>query len=167
VLHAFTDRFDARFAEGTRAKLGLAEDPGDDGALIADALAILAPQGVDFTSFFRALASTARGLRSGARDLFTDRAPFDAWAVRWQAELDRDPRDPQAIAAAMDRVNPLYIPRNHVVEAALAAATAGDLDPFHRLLDAVGAPFDERPGLTAYAEPAPESFGRYVTYCGT
>jgi uncharacterized protein YdiU (UPF0061 family) len=167
VLHAFTDRFDARFAEGMRAKLGLAEDPGDDGALVADVLAALQPQGVDFTSFFRALAATVRGERSGARDLFADRAPFDAWAARWSAELVREGRDPQVVAAAMDRVNPVYIPRNHLVEEALTAATSGDLEPFHRLLDVIGAPFDERPGLEAYAEPAPESFGRYVTYCGT
>ena len=70
-------------------------------------------------------------------------------------------------AAAMDRVNPIYIPRNHLVEEALDAATAGDLAPFSRLLDAVTQPFDERPGFERYAEPAPDSFGRYRTYCGT
>ncbi|MFN8203878.1 MAG: YdiU family protein [Solirubrobacteraceae bacterium] len=167
VLHAFMDRFDARFAAGMHAKLGLAGDPGDDGALIADVLGLMQAQGVDFTAFFRALAATLRRERSGARDLFTDRAPFDAWAARWRAEIDRDARDPAAVAAAMDGVNPVYIPRNHLVEEALAAATAGDMSPFDRLLDAVTGPFDERPGLERYAEPAPESFGRYVTYCGT
>jgi uncharacterized protein YdiU (UPF0061 family) len=67
----------------------------------------------------------------------------------------------------MDRVNPLYIARNHKVEEALAAATAGNLEPFHRLLDVVRAPFDERPGLDSYAAPAPSSFGSYQTFCGT
>ena len=67
----------------------------------------------------------------------------------------------------MDRVNPVYIPRNHQVEEALAAATAGDLEPFERLLDVLARPFDERPGLEAYAEPAPSSFGPYRTFCGT
>ena len=71
------------------------------------------------------------------------------------------------VAAAMDRVNPIYIPRNHLVEEALAAATAGDLEPFDRLLDVLASPFDERPGLEAYAAPAPASFGRYRTFCGT
>ena len=54
----------------------------------------------------------------------------------------------------MDRVNPVYIPRNHLVEEALAAATDGDLEPLERLLDAVTQPFDERPGLERYAAPA-------------
>jgi uncharacterized protein YdiU (UPF0061 family) len=67
----------------------------------------------------------------------------------------------------MDRTNPLYIPRNHLVEEALDAATAGDLEPVRRLTDVVRRPFDERPGLERYATPAPEDFGRYVTYCGT
>jgi serine/tyrosine/threonine adenylyltransferase len=167
VLNAFTDRFDASFAEGARAKIGLTEDPGDDGALIADLLSVMRAQGVDFTSFFRALSATLRGGPSPARDLFTDRAPFDAWSERWHAELAREGRDHETTAAAMDRVNPVYVPRNHLVEEALAAATAGDMDPFGRLLEAVSRPFDEREGLERYAEPAPDSFGKYVTYCGT
>ena len=67
----------------------------------------------------------------------------------------------------MDRVNPLYIARNHLVEEALAAATAGDLEPFDRLVDVLARPFEERPGLEAYAEPAPPTFGPYRTFCGT
>ena len=67
----------------------------------------------------------------------------------------------------MDRVNPVYIPRNHLVEEALAAATEGDLGPVERLLEAVAAPFEERPGLERYAAAAPQDFGVYRTFCGT
>jgi uncharacterized protein YdiU (UPF0061 family) len=67
----------------------------------------------------------------------------------------------------MDRVNPVYIPRNHQMEEALAAASAGDLGPLRRLLDVLAQPFDERPGLESYAAPAPPSFGAYRTFCGT
>jgi uncharacterized protein YdiU (UPF0061 family) len=67
----------------------------------------------------------------------------------------------------MDRLNPVYIPRNHHVEEALAAATADDLQPLRRLLDVLAQPFDERPGLEPYAAPAPPSFGAYRTFCGT
>lgn len=63
--------------------------------------------------------------------------------------------------------NPLYIPRNHLVEEALTAATAGDLEPLGILLGAVTDPFTERPGLSRYAQPAPADFGVYTTYCGT
>jgi uncharacterized protein YdiU (UPF0061 family) len=91
--------------------------------------------------------------------MFLDLAAFDAWADRWRA-LGPD-------ADAMDRVNPVYVPRNHLVEEALAAATAGDLAPFERLVEVVSEPYDVRPGLERYAEPAPESFGAYQTFCGT
>ncbi len=68
----------------------------------------------------------------------------------------------------MDRVNPVYVPRNARVEEALSAATAGDLAPVGRLLEAVTRPFDERSGLEPYAEPAPAGFaGTYRTFCGT
>ncbi len=70
-------------------------------------------------------------------------------------------------ADLMDRVNPVYIPRNHLVEQALAAATEGDLDPLDQLLGAVAAPYQERPGLQRYAAAAPTDFGPYQTFCGT
>ena len=102
-----------------------------------------------------------------ARSLFAESSAFNAWEGRWREQLAHERSDATQTAAAMDRVNPVYIPRNHQVEAALAAATAGDLEPFERLLDAVTHPFDERPGLEAYAAPAPLSWGAYQTFCGT
>ncbi|MGJ3508147.1 protein adenylyltransferase SelO [Enemella sp. A6] len=64
--------------------------------------------------------------------------------------------------------NPIYIPRNHLVEEALAAAAEGNYEPFEQLLALVRDPFTERPGMERYAEPAPADFtSRYVTYCGT
>jgi uncharacterized protein YdiU (UPF0061 family) len=67
----------------------------------------------------------------------------------------------------MDRVNPVYVPRNHRVEEALAAATGGDLGPFRTLLDVVSDPYTPRPGMEDYAGPGPDSGVPYVTYCGT
>ena len=58
------------------------------------------------------------------------------------------------------------MPRNALVEEALTAATEGDLDPVHRLLDAVTRPYDERPGLERYAAPPLEDLP-YRTFCGT
>jgi uncharacterized protein YdiU (UPF0061 family) len=167
VLQSFADRHDEYWAQGMRAKLGLAEGRPDDRALIDDLLALLHDQRVDFTSCFRALSSSLLGDAARARSLFAEPSAFDAWWDRWRARLSFQASDPQATASAMDRINPIYIPRNHHVEEALAAATAGDLRPFSRLLDVVAQPFDERPGLDPYAAPAPPSFGAYRTFCGT
>jgi serine/tyrosine/threonine adenylyltransferase len=67
----------------------------------------------------------------------------------------------------MDRVSPIYIPRNHRVEEALAEATGGEMGPFRRLVDVISRPFDERPGLEDYVGPALAGGSPYVTYCGT
>jgi uncharacterized protein YdiU (UPF0061 family) len=162
ALKGFRPRYSAAWAAGMRAKLGLPEGLDDEvtTALADDLLELLQAGHVDHTSFFRALGSAARGDVDPARNLVLDLAGFDAWAQRWRA-LAPD-------GAAMDRVNPIYIPRNHLVEESLDAATAGDLGPLGRLLVAVTRPFEPREGLEGYAAPAPEEFGAaYRTFCGT
>jgi uncharacterized protein YdiU (UPF0061 family) len=167
VLQSFADRYNGYWLEGMRAKLGLGDPRLGDRELVDDLLALLRAHHVDFTQSFRALSSSLRGEAEAARALFLEPSDFDAWAVRWRARLWSQTHDPDAIATAMDGVNPVYIPRNHLVEEALAAATDDDLGPFRRLVDVLAQPFDERPGLEPYASPAPSSFGPYRTFCGT
>ena len=168
VLQSFPERYERAWLHGMRAKLGFADGAPEDRELIEDGLAILESQQVDFTSFFRALSAAVRGDPEPARALFSEPAAFDAWAERWRERLAVEAADPAAVAEAMDAVNPIYIPRNHKVEEALNAATGGDLAPFERLVDVVARPFGERPGLEAYATPAPASFtDEYCTFCGT
>nr|WP_300052292.1 YdiU family protein [uncultured Nocardioides sp.] len=161
ALGAFRDLYSAAWSAGMRAKLGLPADvdASEASSLVTDLVALVQADHVDHTSFFRGLGAAARGDAEPARGMFLDLAGFDAWTARWLA-LGPD-------ADAMDRTNPVYVPRNHLVEEALAAATDGDLTPLDRLLEAVSAPYDERPGLERYAEPAPDSFGAYTTFCGT
>ncbi|AKT51000.1 protein adenylyltransferase SelO [Arsenicicoccus sp. oral taxon 190] len=155
VLETFPDHYERALVGGFSRKLGL---PSPDRELVAEALAILQADRVDQTRFFRALGS------GGARELVTDTARFDAWAARWEAAL---PGGRAAVAAQLEQVNPVYVPRNHVVEQALTAATAGDLGPYQRLVDALTSPYAERPGLDDLARPAPADAPRHVTFCGT
>jgi uncharacterized protein YdiU (UPF0061 family) len=154
-LEDFPRQYGAAWTSGMREKLGLPESVDDKvvAELADDLLEHLDRDHVDYTSFFRGLAArTARG--------DAEPAAFDGWVARWRA-LNPD-------ADVMDRVNPVYTPRNHLVEEALAAASAGDLGPLGQLLAAVTSPFTERPGFERYAEPAPADFGRcYQTFCGT
>jgi uncharacterized protein YdiU (UPF0061 family) len=164
VLQTFPARFHAVYDAGVRAKLGLGDEREGDGELANDLLRLMREQGVDHTSLFRALSWAARGDALPARWQFAEPTAFDAWAVRWQERLGDD-RD--AIAATMDAVNPVYIPRNHLVEEALAAATVGDLAPFEQLGAVLAAPFSEVGGRERYAAPAPSGSGPYQTFCGT
>jgi uncharacterized protein YdiU (UPF0061 family) len=160
-LGRFQPLYEQAFSAGLRAKLGLAPDLAETVAapLLDDVIALLAGARADHTLFFRRLGQAARGNADPVRELFPEPSALDGWLSRWQ-ELRPD-------AAAMDRVNPCYIPRNHLVEEALRAATLHDLEPVRRLLAVVSDPFEERLGLERYAEPAPEDFGTYRTFCGT
>lgn len=161
VLGGFRGQYSQAWSGGMKAKLGLSGDADSDAAsaLVDGAIAILKDGPVDYTLFFRNLGKAARGDLRPVRGMVLDLEAFDAWAERWQA-LGPD-------AELMDSVNPAYVPRNHLVEEALSAATDGNLAPLQQLLEAVGSPFAERPGLERYAEGAPEDFGTYMTFCGT
>jgi protein adenylyltransferase len=160
TLDGFRLEYVAAWSRGMRAKLGLWAVNDDTAApLVAELLEQLEASRADHTSFYRRLGLAARGDPGPVRGLFVDPAAFHEWVARWR-RLDPD-------ADAMDRVNPVYIPRNHLVEEALASATEADLGPLSQLLAAVTAPFDERPGLERYAQPAPADFGSYRTFCGT
>ncbi|GAA4120806.1 YdiU family protein [Nocardioides fonticola] len=160
ALQGFGTTYSSALRAGYRAKLGLAAaDPEAADAVIEPLLDLMAAARVDHTSFWRRLADAARGDAEPARGLVLDLEAFDAWLATWRA-LGPD-------AAAMDAVNPVYIPRNHLVEEALAAAeTDADLAPLHRLLDAVRSPYAARDGFERYAEPDPAA-APYTTYCGT
>ena len=168
ALGRFPDSFEDSWLSGMREKLGMSTQTSDDRALIDDLLRLLQSQRVDYTKSFRALADTLRGDAEPLRSLFEDQAALDGWSTRWRARVDAEKRDSLETANAMDSVNPLYIPRNHLTEEALLAATDGDLDPFHELLNLVTRPFVKQLGSERYTEPASESQNKnFQTYCGT
>lgn len=158
ALGTYREHYSEAWVSGMRTKLGLAASVTDEAVapLATELLNLLHENRVDVTSFFRALSTHARG---GDRPAVLEVEAIGEWAARW-LELLPDPE-------AMDRVNPVYIPRNHLVEEALEAATAGDLAPFDALVEVIRRPFDERPGLERYASGAPDGSGPYVTFCGT
>jgi uncharacterized protein YdiU (UPF0061 family) len=168
VLVSFTDRFRLHWQAGMRAKLGLVSVADGDQQLFDDLLDTMRVHKVDYTSLFRALASIPSRGDEQLCSIVDDADAFQPWIDRWQARLAGEGRPSEVVAAAMEAVDPVYVPRNHLVEEALDAATAGDLEPFERLLAVVTDPFRVRPGLERYAEPAPASFSRYYqTFCGT
>ncbi|OLT23987.1 hypothetical protein BJF81_09130 [Ornithinimicrobium sp. CNJ-824] len=161
AVEAFVPAYGASWSTGMRAKLGLPAQvtAADADSLTEELLVLLQEHRVDHTSFFRSLGAVARGDTDATRRAGADPAAFEAWFRRWL------PLQPDA--ASMDRVNPVHIPRNHLVEEALDAAVEGDLTPVDRLLEAVTDPYVERPSLERYAGPAPADLGPYVTFCGT
>jgi uncharacterized protein YdiU (UPF0061 family) len=169
VLDAFPARFEQLWLEGMRAKIGLATEDGDDRELLQGLLDVMHAGRADYTLTFRRLCEAAADppQDAGVRELFAQPAAFDAWAARWRMRLARDPRSPAERARAMRSVNPLFIPRNHRVEQAIAAGLSDDFEPFARLSAVLARPFDEQPEHADYALPPRGEERVLQTFCGT
>jgi uncharacterized protein YdiU (UPF0061 family) len=173
-------RFPAAFAAAhlrvLRAKLGLAADDADelaavtDRALADDLLGRLAENQVDFTLFFRRLCASAADPAADAAivPMFAEPTAFVTWAAAWRRRLALEPATPETRATSMKRANPAFIPRNHRVEEAIAAAVRrNDFKPFDVLADVLATPYDDQPDFAYLADPpGPEQRG-YRTFCGT
>ncbi|WP_428395001.1 protein adenylyltransferase SelO [Lichenicoccus sp.] len=171
ALDAFAPAFGAAWLAGMRRKLGLEIEAPGDVDLVQSLLALMAGNAADFTLTFRRLADAAAfGAEQDepVRALFIDPTAFDAWAVQWRARLGEEGGRSEARAQAMRAVNPAFIARNHRVQAALAAVENGfDLAPLEELLGVLARPYEDQPGMEAYAAPPrPEEVVR-ATFCGT
>jgi len=167
VIEGFIGRYTEIWLDGMRAKIGLASAEKGDADLINDLFTAMEGQEVDYTRFFRALAQAALAHPAPVTDMFKDKSAISAWLAAWAERLMRDPQDPAERATAMNKTNPIYIPRNHLVEEALTAAETGDMAPFNALLEVLSDPCTKRDGLDKYALPAPSEFGPFKTFCGT
>jgi uncharacterized protein YdiU (UPF0061 family) len=168
AIGRFAPVFEGFWMTGLREKIGLSGEAPEDRQLIHDLLGMLQENRVDFTAFFRQLADAIADLpEAPVRGLFADQAAFDGWAAAWRARLAQESLDPGERAAAMRRKNPVYIPRNHLVEAALSAAIDGDLQPFNALLEVLQHPYEDQPGFARYGEPPVAGNAPYITFCGT
>jgi len=165
VLGVYGPRFHAEYAGLLRRKIGLSEAREGDDDLAQDLLKSMMGNNADFTLTFRRLGE---GDGSVAREQFMDPAAFDAWHRRWLERLATDGVPPEVRRAAMRAINPAFIPRNHLVEAALnAAIERGDFEPFEEMLGVLSRPYDDQPGMERYMEPPLESERVRQTFCGT
>ena len=154
AVDAFPARFQAAWLTEMRAKLGLEGAEDGDADLIAKLLTLMAEAEADFTLTFRGLAD------GSARTQFPDPEGYDAWNLAWQARGGSG-------STTLNRINPIYIPRNHRVEAAIAAGLSGDFSPFEDLVAVLANPFDECAEHAAYALPAQPEERVFQTFCGT
>ncbi|TDV17302.1 protein adenylyltransferase SelO [Paraburkholderia caballeronis] len=159
VLERFKERFAPALEARMRAKLGLELARDGDDALANRLLEVMHANRADFTLTFRHLAKLSKHDASAdapVRDLFLDRAAFDAWANDYRARLSEETRGDDARAAAMNRVNPKYVLRNHLAQTAIERAAQKDFSEVERLARVLRRPFDEQPEYEAYAGLPPD-----------
>lgn len=170
ALSRFPERFEVPFHAGLVRKLGLASEREGDVALARDLLSIMAANQADFTLTFRSLGEAAADGEGEAAfcALFADPSAIDGWLARWRQRLSEEPQDGDVRRSAMHAVNPIYIPRNHRVEAVIVAATERqDYAPFEDLLTVLRAPYENRPEFAHYALPPQPEERVLETFCGT
>jgi uncharacterized protein YdiU (UPF0061 family) len=138
--------------------------------LVGDLFGRLASNGVDYTVFFRRLCEAAAGPEKDAEIAAMFGAPgaFHDWVQRWRRRLTKEGGTAEARGRAMRLANPAFIPRNHRIEAMIAAAVErADFAPFETLVRVLGKPYDDQPEFAHLAEPPrPEERVR-ETFCGT
>ncbi|MGK7867720.1 protein adenylyltransferase SelO [Falsiroseomonas sp. E2-1-a20] len=160
ALMEFGPIFQSAWLAGMRGKFGFGAVQEDDPALIQDLLSRMAANEADFTLTFRALSTDP----AAARALFADPAAFDGFATAWSARRAQGALDP----AAMQATNPAFIPRNHLVEEAIAAAvTRDDFTVFDTLVEVLSRPFEDQPDHPRHALPPKPEERVLQTFCGT
>ncbi|MBO6754347.1 MULTISPECIES: protein adenylyltransferase SelO [Spongiibacter] len=171
-LNAFTSQFFSAYRQHMASKLGLSHADEADEQRYQAFLQLLQDHDGDFTLSFRALRDRAAQIggltvNDAIDELFTLPAAFDDWFADWQQRLDQDSMSASERDSIMRRANPVFIPRNHQVEAAIAAAYQGDMEGFITLNRVLSQPFEYRPEWRDYALPAKDEERVDQTFCGT
>ena len=167
VLDEYEAVFTRAFHDRMGAKLGLAAWRPADEPLLDDLLKLMDANQADFTLSWRRLADAVRGQRSAFEDLFIDRASAAAWLDRLLARHQEDGRPAQDVADAMNRVNPLYVLRNHLAEEAIRAAKTGDVSEIDTLMTLLRNPYVAQAGYERYAGLPPDWAGSLEVSCSS
>ena len=157
ILRKFPDLYMGYWQELFCKKIGFISVTPHAVNLVNDLLKIMHAEQADFTATFRALSAGT-----------LDSSSFKDWELRWEAELAAIGCDIKEARQLMLQVNPVVIPRNHVVASTIDEVEAtGNINPFLDLLKVIEMPFSEEHSHHPLALPRPEGTARTVTYCGT
>lgn len=158
ALQLYAPLYRQHWLKGMGHKLGLITLQDEDEALVNDLLTLMEGLKMDFTNTFAALTTGEIPAKPG----------FNDWWNRWQQRLAHQPQSMAESRELMEKSNPAVIPRNHLVEAALAeAVNKNDLSPFYRLLEVLSNPYDHERDNAPYTQAPPGSSQPYRTFCGT
>jgi len=159
-LEQYQPAYVEAFSQLMRNKLGFTQQRDEDQTIMQTLLDLMATDKVDYTILFRLLAGFSTKetqYNANLRDMFIQRDRFDDWAVNYAARLKHEPTTDAQRATAMKKVNPKYILRNYMAEAAIRKAEDDkDYSEIDRLLSLLRKPFDEQPEHEQYAGLPPD-----------
>ena len=160
VINSFERKYEKKWLNMMRNKLGLSGEDEKDKTLILDLLTWMHQKKVDYTNTFCHLME----IKTQKEKKF-DNPDFQNWKKRWRKRLFVN-NTPKKYDRLMRSVNPIVIPRNHKVEEALNEADQNNLEPLNKLLEVLSKPYLEKKGIFDYQVPS-ISNKKYQTFCGT
>jgi uncharacterized protein YdiU (UPF0061 family) len=170
ALGVYEPEFASTIDQLLHAKLGLELFQDHDRLLFEAMFSLMHDNHVDFTQFFRKLGQLQHAHPehdAPLRDLFIERAAFDAWALRYRDRLGLEGRGDGARRRAMDLVNPKYVLRNYLAQVAIDKAQDKDFSEIAKLLKILENPFDEQPDNEAYAALPPDWASHLEVSCSS
>ena len=170
IVNRYPGLFEARYYALMRGKLGFEAERHDDAALVTEMFGLMEANRIDYTRWFRALATVRRSAAAAPESIRAtvhDLPRLDAWIQRYGERLGAESRDDAERAIAMNRVNPKYVLRNYLAQRAIERAVARDWSEIERLQRLLATPFDDHPDLAAYAEGPPADERHIVVSCSS
>ena len=161
IINSFEKKYEEKWLNMMRDKLGLFGIDEKDKFLILDLLTWMHQKKADYTNTFCHLMN----LEIKKDKIYKDN-DFQNWKKRWQERLKINNNNPEKYIKLMKSVNPLVIPRNHRVEESLNEANKGNINPFNQLLEILKKPYIEQKNISDYQIPSVSS-EKYQTFCGT
>ena len=162
IINSFGKIYKKIFLEMMRKKLGLLGENDNDEKLINNLLSLMYKHKADYTNTFCSLMN-----KYTQKNNMFDNKEFVDWYKQWKKRSLENNNSPEKSLKIMRSVNPLIIPRNHMVEKALESAIKNDLNPLNDFLKVLTKPYDEEPKNKDYQIPAPLGEKKYQTFCGT
>ncbi len=162
VLNEFSNIYKANWLTMMRQKLGILGKKTEDEKLIIELLSWMYQSKADYTNTFCYLMGEYE-----KKNKIYDEPQFVSWKQKWENRIKLNDNLKESSLKIMRKVNPLIIPRNHLVEEALKSSTEmNDLSKVNELLKNLLKPYERFSETTMY-QSTPLHEENYVTYCGT
>ena len=171
IVAKYPELFREAYLVGFRKKLGLRKQLDADEILGQELLQEMAAEGLDYTETFRHLTSYhgSNGARvAAAQHFFGVSKGLKDWIARWSRRLEEDWVGSHGWETVMGSANPVYIPRNHLVEEAIKyAVSENNYNYFHKLVEVLENPYEEVMSSAKYGLPPEPHEEVKATFCGT
>lgn len=173
-LHAIAQSFPSQFNEywlkKLKAKLGLKADNAETIVLINRFLQLMQEHQPDFTQTFRLLAECIDNPKAQLEFLkkFGNAIKMQEWLSQWLSFINHSDQELHQIKQHMNKTNPIYIPRNHLINEAIEQFIENNSRTLmDELLALVQQPFQEQPNTERFKELPTPAERCYETFCGT